>query len=929
MSLPRDRRVVSPSATAVPTQVGVTLVSTSSTAPQVTLEPLTSFKRSLEELGFTAPDEQGHRADSPIPVPSNTISNSAPSIVADRGSTGSPSEPHLLPVLYIRSTNPLDEDMMATTAISPQPSARSMHAARAMLARRRSSLATPPLLPPIHSQSHLLELIPDFTETRERVTSPASEVTGNSSTSETDVVLTTPASRARLHELRLRFSNISSSSSSSATTTRRIFRNTTLQRSAAPSNPTDTAPSQPRFSFENTASSHRSPTLPPIDTSDNGLGGLSSLLYTDPVSTDVRPAPPPSLPQTQPVPANDTLSNLATRSRTFLPSRPFVESPSPPISSIPASTATIASTLDNWARIREFEEAIAPLRNTPPPANARPRPPNLSLRPPALYPPVLPHPFEEVISPSTTAGESDEASEYNWEETQRSYRDELRYIHNLNTVLDEREAESGELTPVRTIPMLPPILPSPLLVTDGGLDFGNEVVNPTGRTRGEEETEWEADEVPSAWLREARRHFITSGPSREAGAPLLELPNISSTSLGLLDFPPSSSPTTANPLSSRISTEQLRQLPTEHLRQLRSFALRSVASRSRSRSSFAPSIVESISDGENRRDMVRPESVVSNEDIVVGVPPMLDEPFEGSVWRALEGSMPTEDGHIQQPHQRQHLPAAIDTRRQPRISLPPMSSGLNFDGSLLSGRVEVINDASSNVSVRSAVSSSSSGTAPPGTRIVEPELGEWREHINELVEGSLSSRSLPALALTPPPASTLPQRNAANLTGSQNLIRPTRSRASHARSASTGSGETFLDSTGLRQQFDLRREGNGGRLASAGRDNSLAVAMAEMDSRPFRASDNARSSIIVDHDREGDPVRDLLGLSDRSPRLSRGQGRGDGEERNTEAYRMLDAWWPESTTAAVQMINRELEFMDRYIMERTNESPRTYVGLQP
>jgi len=257
-----------------------------------------------------------------------------------------------------------------------------------------------------------------------------------------------------------------------------------------------------------------------------------------------------------------------------------------------------------------------------------------------------------------------------------------------------------------------------------------------------------------------------------------------------------------------------------------------------------------------------------------------------------------------------------------------MSSGLNFDGSLLSGRAEVINDASSNVSVRSAVSSSLSGTALHGTQAVEPELGEWREHINELVEGSLSSRSLPTLALTPPPVSTH-QRNAASLTGNQNIIRSTRSRDTHARSASTGSGETFLDSTGLRQQFDLRREGNNGRLASAGRDNSLAVAMAEIDSRTFRTSENARSSIIVDLDREGDaPARDLLGLSDRSPRLSRGQGRVDGEERNTEAYRLLDGWWPESTTAAVQMINRELEFMDRYIMERTNESPRTYVGLR-
>lgn len=830
--------------------------------------------------------------------------------------------------------------MMAATAapIPTQPSARSMPAARVMLTRRRSSLATPPLLPPIHSQSHLLELIPGFTNQeplRERMASPASETTGNSSTSETEVVLTTPSSRARLHELRQRLAN--AANAASATPTRRLFRHTPLQRSAAFSNATATAPSQQGSSLEDTASSHRSPTLPPIDTSDNGLGGLTGLLYTDSTSTEMRPAQSSSFSlQNRNLPLNTPLSNLTSRSRTFLPGRPFVESPSPPIHSTPATTATIAATLSNWDRIREFEEAIAPLRNTPPPpASTRPRPPNLSLRPAALYPPFLPHPFEEIMSPSTTAGESDEASEYNWEETRRSYRDELRYIHNLNTVIDERERESGELTPVLTVPMLPPILPSPLLVTDGGLGFGNDASNPAGRTGREEETEWEADEVPSAWLREARRHFINSGPSsgsaRDGAAPLLELPNISSTSLGLLDFPPSSSPTTANPLSSRISTEQLRQLPTEHLRQLRRFALRNVASRSRSRSSLAPSVVESISDGENRGDIIRPESVVSNEDIVVRVPPMLDEPFEGSVWRALESSLQQEHGHHyhHQPHRHHQPPPPIDTRRHPRISLPPMSSGLDFDGNLLSRQAEVINDASSNVSVRSAVPSSSPETAIPARHSIEPELGEWREHINELVEGSLSSQSLPALALTPPPLSTSSQtqRNPINSSGSHPHLRPTRSRASHARSASTGSGETFLDTAALRHQFDLRRDANGGRLASAGRDNSLAVAMAEMESDTFRAPGIGRSSIIVDLDQEGyrsSPLRDLLGLSERSPRLNRGQSQENRLTPNTEAYRLLDGWWSESTNSAVQMMNRELEFMDRYLMERSNDSPRTH-----
>jgi len=214
-----------------------------------------------------------------------------------------------------------------------------------------------------------------------------------------------------------------------------------------------------------------------------------------------------------------------------------------------------------------------------------------------------------------------------------------------------------------------------LLVVDSGLGFEDDIPNPvtgTPRVLSEEETEWEADEVPSAWLREARRNLgrpISSSIGSASGAPppLLELPNFSSTSLGLVDFPSSgptgtnsnglhpetgpSSTVTAPPQNPNVSVapsrDILRRLSTEHLRQLRRAAIQSVTSRSRSRSSMAPSVISSDGEASGVGD-IRPGSVVSNEDIVVGVPPMLDEPFDRSVWRELEGRM-------QQVHHHGHL----------------------------------------------------------------------------------------------------------------------------------------------------------------------------------------------------------------------------------------------------------------------------------
>jgi hypothetical protein len=506
-------------------------------------------------------------------------------------------------------------------------------------------------------------------------------------------------------------------------------------------------------------------------------------------------------PDRDPAPASHSFESVS-RSATYIPSRPFVESPSPPIGSpVAPVTATITSTLtSNWdemsARIRNFDEAIAPLRRTPPPSN-----PSLRIR--GSYPPTLPHPFEEASSPSIANESDDIARDYFWETTRNAYRDELRYIHNLNSVLDEREMEGEELTPVLSIPMLPPIVPSPLLVVDDGFQLAAGAA--TG-VDGEEETEWEADEVPSAWLREARRNLARPVPGgsfnvRDSSAPLLELPNFSSSSLGLVDFPdgadetqwPTPSPINAHPLSSRISTEQLRQLPTEHLRQLRRFALRSVTARSRSRSSIAPSIISTESEG-NGNPGVRPQSVVSNEDIIVGVPPMLDEPFDRSVWRALEDRMPeTQQQAIQPPH--------------------------------------ITNDATLNASVRSAVSSPSVG-GPEAERTPDTELGTWREQLHQLVEGSLSSRTLPALALTPPPGG-LTVNDTLNRSGSRIHQRPMRTIPQHARPASVGEGSNASSNIDLRQTLADRREN---RLSTAGRDNSLAVAISEMGSnRSFRA----------------------------------------------------------------------------------------------
>lgn len=75
MSQPRDGRVV-----------GSTAPGTlSSSPPQVTLEPITSFKRSLEEIGFDTGPAGDELSQGPTTTPLNITRNTNPIVVADRG----------------------------------------------------------------------------------------------------------------------------------------------------------------------------------------------------------------------------------------------------------------------------------------------------------------------------------------------------------------------------------------------------------------------------------------------------------------------------------------------------------------------------------------------------------------------------------------------------------------------------------------------------------------------------------------------------------------------------------------------------------------------------------------------------------------------------------------------------------------------------
>lgn len=867
--------------------------------PQVTFEPLTSFKRSLEEVvGFDLPSDE----------PLHALAVSTAGELRPRTGHEQASGRH-----FISSSEVIVIPDTTSSSTSQSYPTNSMPSGASALATRRSSQATPPLLPPIDSQSHLLELISDFSAPSQRVDaslrlhSPTQETTGSSSTSETEIFLSSSRRpetlRMHLNGLRQRLAATSSSSPSSwasSTTnpssnpvTRRLIRNASSQQPQ----PTDVRRSQSanartvsngatagpsRLSLDR-PTSHRSPELPPIDTSDHGLGGLSSLLYGGEPPANVRTSSVSNAERD----GNSTsaaLQHLVARSGGFIPSRPFVESPSPPTATTPISQPlTMTSLTIEWDRIREFQEAIAPLRATPSPGPG-PGPSNRPHRLRGPFPPVLPHPFEEVTSPSTPGTAEEGLGGYFWERQRANYRDELRYIHNLTTVLDEREAD---LTPVRSIPMLPPIVQSPLLVVDDGLNIGNETPTTADARGDDDESEWEIGEAPAERVREARRNLGRASNGdlaapREARAPILELPNFSTTSLSLdyQDMSPSS-PSRPNPLSLRVSTEQMRQMPTEHLRQLRRAAVQSF--RSRSRSSFTPSVLSNDS-GDLHPNDVRPESVVSNEDIIVGVPPMLDEPFDRSVWRALENRIQTETNTHNHHHHRAH--AAHDHAHD--NSRLGVSTSSHLTAGVLGPRGEPINDVSSNVSVRSAVSSPALDFDATRDRPLDAEFHGLIQQLNEMAETSLTVQSLPTTFNVP---STTVSGGTARSVARNSMNR----RLPHARPAAAGDGSSLRLDHALRQEYANVLEGVS---PDTTRLNSLAMAWVESET-PRRTP----------HPQSFSPTR-----SWRTHRAG---------HTPVSEFQLLDEYWTNSNPVVMQDISRELEFMERYLLDNRPENPRS------
>lgn len=209
------------------------------------------------------------------------------------------------------------------------------------------------------------------------------------------------------------------------------------------------------------------------------------------------------------------------------------------------------------------------------------------------------------------------------------------------------------------------------------------------------------------------------------------------------------------------------------------------------------------------------------------------------------------------------------------------------------GQREIVNDTGSNISVRSAVASPSPGT----TTTTDGELGEWRE----LVEGSLSSQAVPALALSAPQVSAEAHNRPWGGGNGHWRMR----RLEQIRSASSMSGEpgnTRFASQSLRQTVADYREG---RLSEAQLENSLGVAMLEMRAE-MQSAGSFRSSALSS---AGHPHADVS-LS--SPQPLRGAA-------EAEAFQLLDSVWSNSNSATVQGMSREMEYMERSLLERSAE----------
>lgn len=242
-----------------------------------------------------------------------------------------------------------------------------------------------------------------------------------------------------------------------------------------------------------------SPELPPIDVSE-GLTTLTSMLTLDNTHT-------PHAAEAGLDASRNRFNRLREENRVHL--QPANASTDPGGSS---SASASWDYVAERARHQAFEEAIAVIRPTPPPPT---------------HPPRLPDPLigGEPLSASLRPLASRRVSSGN------------RISVNPRTAIWSQSSSQMSSPTSQSVPTLPPIsaiLNRPLeaMTADSELSDGS----------------WEEEEEPSQWLRETRRVLGRSADgnrrarSASPPAPVLQLPNFSTASLGLGDYHRGNSP---------------------------------------------------------------------------------------------------------------------------------------------------------------------------------------------------------------------------------------------------------------------------------------------------------------------------------------------------------------------------------------------------
>lgn len=373
----------------------------------------------------------------------------------------------------------------------------------------RSSLPAPPLLPEIpQGHPHIIDIISDFDSddlslysasaprpnvvptppTRPRAPSPPSINPHRSNTSSVAPLLNAndPLSIADLSARMRQLSERLEALNERAGERRRSY----LTNGSGLLGPLRRAPQRASISA---TSSSRSPELPPIDVSE----GLTSMLTLDNHT--------PRAAET----GLDTSRNSHNRLREE--NRVHSTSVQPPNPNRDASGSSSASATWDYvaerARHRAFEEAIAVIRPTPPPPSRPPRLPDPLIGGEPLSSSLRPLGSRRISSGSRIS------------------------VNPRSAIWSQSSSQVSSPTTSQSVPTLPPIssvLSRSLeaITADSDLSDGS----------------WEEEEEPSQWLRETRR--VLGRPadgnrrtrSASPPAPVLQLPNFSTASLGLGDY---------------------------------------------------------------------------------------------------------------------------------------------------------------------------------------------------------------------------------------------------------------------------------------------------------------------------------------------------------------------------------------------------------